>query len=126
MAVLLLFFLAISPAGYAEDTPRRTMRINLGGDENAKPSLMLPGVEIILAGPPWLQNTEALILIGLFIWSLSWIYDDARRRGRSGFLALVFAFAACYPLSLIWWLWLRPPRQNLNPPPIPGVPNPVP
>jgi len=124
--VLLLLFLAFAPAGYADDTARRAMRINLGGDESAKPNLVLPGVKVILAGPPWLQNTESLIIMGLFVWSLVWICRDAHRRGKSWGWAFIYALAACYPLSLIWWLWLRPPRQNLNPPTVAGTPNPVP
>ncbi len=126
MALLLLLFLAFSPAGFADDTGDHSVHINLGGDPDAKPTLVLPGFKIILAGPWWLQNIETLVIVTLFVWSLVWICRDANRRGKSGFWAFVFALAACYPLSLIWWLWLRPPRQYLAPPPIPGRPIPAP
>jgi hypothetical protein len=37
-----------------------------------------------------------------------WVARDAGRRGKSGFFACLFAIMAGWPLSLLWWLWLRP------------------
>src|SRR5437016_2565051 len=101
MAMLLLFsiFLALTAAGFAADSDKNTITINLGGGPDSQPNLRLPGFNITLAGPPWLQATETLILVSLFLWSLVWICGDASRRGKSAFWAFVFAFAACYPLS---------------------------
>ncbi len=117
---LVLLLLAVAPEAFADSSGHKAIRITLGGDENSQSNLELPGFKITLAGPPWLRNTEALVCIGLFVWSLIWICQDAGRRGKNGFGAFIFAIAACYPLSLLWWLWLRPPRLRAVPPPIPG------
>src|SRR5689334_6576758 len=67
------------------------------------------GLKVDLVGPPWFQNTCTLLTLIFVIWSLFWIRHDARKRGKSPFGALLFALFACYPISLLWWLWLRPP-----------------
>jgi len=52
-----------------------------------------------------------LALVG-FIASVIWVARDAAKRGKSGLLAGLFAVVAMWPLSLVWWLWLRPPSPD--------------
>lgn len=72
-----------------------TMEINIGG-------------HFPVSGPPFF----VILFIILFIWSLVWTAKDARRRGKNVFWAVIFALAATWPVSLLWWLWLRPPLQK--------------
>ena len=72
-----------------------------------------------VSGPWWV-----VIPIGvLFITSVCWIMNDAEKRGKSGCVALLFLFAATWPVSILWWLWLRPPSDQTPktspPPPLP-------
>jgi hypothetical protein len=79
------------------------------------------GWKIPLNGPPWFQNTIVIILLGLTIWSLVWISKDAKKRGKSSFGAVFFAISAAYPISLLWWLWLRPALLSRRSPSAPPV-----
>jgi len=56
-----------------------------------------------------------VLLLGflVFIGSMIWVARDAGKRGKSGFWACLFALMAGWPLSLLWWMWLRPaPRAK--------------
>jgi hypothetical protein len=59
---------------------------------------------IELSAPPFII---LLALVG-YIASVIWVSRDARKRGKSGFFAGFFAAIALWPVSLIFWLWLRP------------------
>jgi len=72
-----------------------SMEANLGGH--------LP-----VSGPPFF----VFLFVALFIWSLVWVAKDAKRRGKNAFWAVVFALSAAWPISLLWWLWLRPSLQT--------------
>ncbi len=74
-----------------------------------------------VSGPWWV-----VVLIGvLFIISVCWIMNDAEKRGKSGCVALLFLFAATWPISILWWLWLRPPAdQTPKPAPPPSLSEP--
>jgi hypothetical protein len=43
--------------------------------------------------------------------SLVWVFFDARRRGRPGVLVALLVAVVLWPLGLIVWLFVRPPRQ---------------
>jgi hypothetical protein len=45
----------------------------------------------------------------LSVWSFLWIYRDASKRDKNGFLAVLFILMTGWPVSFIYWLWLRPP-----------------
>ena len=49
-----------------------------------------------------------LIVLGLLIWSLIWVYQDAEKRGKSGILAAVTVFFMNWPFSMLLWLLFRP------------------
>lgn len=73
--------------------------------------LLKPGGSLHLG---YLQVEQApplavLAILAFGLWSLRWIHRDAERRGKSGVGAFFFAVLAGWPLSLLWWRWLRPP-----------------
>lgn len=61
-----------------------------------------------LEGPAILVLSGLIIGVGMAIATLVWLYRDARCRGKSGFLAIAFILLTGWPLSFIWWFWLRP------------------
>ena len=76
---------------------------------DANVNIDFSGLEI--KGPVWFVLPAFLVSFGFFIWSLMWIFGDAERRGKSGWLSVLFLLAAFWPWSLLWWLWLRPPPR---------------
>ena len=62
-----------------------------------------------LEGPFLYVESVFLAFIIFSVASMVWIYKDARKRGKSGFVALLFIFLTGWPASFIWWFWLRPP-----------------
>ena len=89
------------------------MTIDLGDDG----SFEIGNLKV--SGPWWLMLPLGI----LFIWSVFWIIGDAKQRGKSGCVVLLFLFAATWPVSILWWLWLRPP---LGQTPSPSLPPPLP
>lgn len=55
-----------------------------------------------------LEMFVLLLLGGLLIWSIIWVYGDAERRGKPGILVAILVFLAGWPIGLIFWLVLRP------------------
>ena len=51
-------------------------------------------------------------LIYLSITSLIWVYQDAELREKKGWHAVLFALLTGWPLSLVWWCWLRPEAER--------------
>jgi hypothetical protein len=49
-----------------------------------------------------------VIVLGLLIWSLVWVYRDAEKRGKSGALVALLVFLLEWPVSLLVWLVFRP------------------
>jgi len=54
----------------------------------------------------------ALCIVTVFVGSLTWLYLDAERRGKSRLIAILFILLTGWPASFIWWLWLRPPLRG--------------
>lgn len=50
----------------------------------------------------------ALAILGLFVWSLVWVYRDAEVRGKEGWLALLVVLFMNWPFSLLIWMLFRP------------------
>lgn len=80
----------------------------------AHASLQLPGSVLPISAPPFV----ILVYLGVVIWSIRWVARDANARGKAGAVVGVFAFFCGWPLSLIFWRWVRPPLL-LTPPPLP-------
>jgi hypothetical protein len=53
-----------------------------------------------------------LIILGLLIWSLIWVYGDAEKRGKPGCLVALLVFLLEWPISLLVWLVFRPDIKN--------------
>ena len=49
-----------------------------------------------------------LLILGLLIWSLIWVYGDAERRGKPGWLVVLLVLFLNWPISLLVWLVFRP------------------
>ncbi|MFB0565905.1 MAG: hypothetical protein ACETWK_09545 [Candidatus Aminicenantaceae bacterium] len=49
-----------------------------------------------------------LLILALLIWSLVWVYGDAERRGKPGWLVVLLVLFLDWPISLIVWLVFRP------------------
>jgi hypothetical protein len=54
------------------------------------------------------------LVIGFSLAALPWVYEDAKKRDKNGILAFLFIVTAGWPLSILWWLWLRPPVTKEN------------
>ena len=65
---------------------------------------------ILLAAP------FVLVVLGLLIWSLIWVYQDAEKRGKPAWLVVLLVFLLNWPISLLAWLVFRPetsgPRRH--------------
>jgi len=49
-----------------------------------------------------------LVILGLLIWSLVWVYGDAEKRGKPGWLVVLLVLFLDWPISLLVWLVFRP------------------
>jgi hypothetical protein len=63
-------------------------------------------------GPLIIVVPTVIAFFGIFFGSLVWVFRDAAKRNKSGFIALLFILLTGWPASFIWWLWLRPPSQS--------------
>ena len=58
-----------------------------------------------------------LMILGLLVWSLVWIYQDAEKRGKPGWLVLLMALFLNWPVSLLVWVVFRPePKPSIEKP----------
>ncbi len=53
-----------------------------------------------------------LIILGLLIWSLIWVYRDAELRGKQGWLVVLLVLFLDWPISLVVWLVFRPEMKK--------------
>lgn len=68
---------------------------------------------------PWnnLNNLNPVTAVGglalaaLFIWSLYWAYKDAKARGKEPWLVIALIALLNWPVSLLLWLVIRPPKH---------------
>jgi hypothetical protein len=49
-----------------------------------------------------------LVLLGLLIWSLIWVYGDAKKRGKPGWAVVLLVLLLEWPISLLLWIVFRP------------------
>jgi len=50
--------------------------------------------------------------LGVYIWSLIWLYNDAQRCGKNGCLLTLLIGLLLWPLGLLVWLLARPDRRR--------------
>lgn len=48
-----------------------------------------------------------VLLLGLYIWSIVWAYNDAKKRNQSPVLVAIMVALLSWPLGLIVWLVVR-------------------
>jgi hypothetical protein len=55
-----------------------------------------------------------VIIVILISWffSSAWIIRDSIVRGKNPFVVFLFHTIAGWPLSILWWLYLRPPKRK--------------
>ncbi len=53
----------------------------------------------------------AVILV-LLIWSLVWVYGDAEKRGKPGWIVALMVFLLNWPISLLVWVVFRPEEKT--------------
>lgn len=58
-----------------------------------------------------------LLLIGLYAYSLIWVYRDAEKRGKSGVVVMLLVAFLFWPLGLLVWLAVRDNRKTSSAPP---------
>jgi len=49
-----------------------------------------------------------LVVLGLLIWSLVWVWRDAEKRGKPGWVVALMVFLLEWPISLLVWVVFRP------------------
>ena len=49
-----------------------------------------------------------LVVLGLLIWSLVWVWRDAEKRGKPGWIVALMVFLLEWPISLLVWVVFRP------------------
>jgi hypothetical protein len=63
---------------------------------------------LYIHGPLIVVFVELILLLYFLVGSLAWLWQDARKRNKSAWVAVVFVLCTGWPLSFLWWLWLRP------------------
>ncbi len=53
-----------------------------------------------------------LVILGLLIWSLVWVYGDAEKRGKPGWIVALMVFLLNWPISLLVWVVFRPEEKT--------------
>ena len=65
-------------------------------------------------GPLILYVLYLIVSAGIFFGSFVWLYKDASNRNKNGVLAILFILFTGWPISFIYWLWLRPPIKEAS------------
>jgi hypothetical protein len=64
-----------------------------------------------------LKSVAALIvfvvIVGIYVCSIGWVYHDANNRGKSGCLVALIVMFLSWPFSLIAWVVFRPDDTDL-------------
>lgn len=63
----------------------------------------------------WVLPTACLVF---FVWSMGWLFGDAKRLGKNPFVVCFLVAITTWPVSLLSWLVFRPSA----PPPSPRPP----
>jgi hypothetical protein len=55
-----------------------------------------------------------VLVVGLILWSLIWVYNDAKARGKSGWLVTLLVMLVSWPFGLPVWIALRPEIKQVS------------
>ena len=69
-----------------------------------------------LEGPACMAIPALVAILFVFLGLFVWLYQDARKRNKNEIVTILFIVLAGWPLSLVWWFWLRPPLKNTSNP----------
>lgn len=61
-------------------------------------------------GPAIVVLPALILFLAALVASMIWLYRDAVSRRKSGVLAMLFVLVTGYPVSFLWWFWLRPAK----------------
>lgn len=50
------------------------------------------------------------VMIALFVYSIVWVYKDAKARGKNPYLVALLLALLEWPISIILWLVIRPKK----------------
>jgi hypothetical protein len=88
------------------------MTTNLIRQLLSRASFEAPG-RLKIEGPAIIVLPAVIAIVFCSITSLLWVYKDAVKRNKNGLIALLFIILTGWPVSFLWWFWLRPPlRRN--------------
>ena len=62
--------------------------------------------------PALLAVPLIVAVIYFSIASFVWLYQDAEERGKKGWTAILLVFLTGWPVSFLWWFWLRPKGER--------------
>lgn len=65
-------------------------------------------------GPVILLFPAIFAALAALVIPLFWAYWDAVKRAKNGFALLALLLITGYPISFIWWFWLRPPTRKFD------------
>ena len=51
-------------------------------------------------------------IIYFSIASFVWLYQDSEKRGKKGWTSLILVLLTGWPISFLWWFWLRPQGER--------------
>jgi antibiotic biosynthesis monooxygenase (ABM) superfamily enzyme len=69
-------------------------------------------VDAIFSGFGLIMIIIGILLLIFWGWSVVWAYNDARRRGKPGWLVALVVLLMIWPVGLVLWLLLRPINQK--------------
>jgi len=55
------------------------------------------------------------LIVGIIYFSIAsfvWLYRDAEERGKKGRTAILLVLLTGWPISFLWWFWLRPKGER--------------
>lgn len=53
-----------------------------------------------------------LLILVLYIWSIVWVYRDAERRSKPGWLVALLVALLSWPIGLLIWFIFRPSART--------------
>ena len=63
----------------------------------------------------------AIGVLGLLVWSLMWVYQDAEARGKPGWVVSLLVLLLKWPISLLAWIVFRPELTGTAKKPAPHI-----
>ena len=65
-------------------------------------------------GGGWAEWILLAVFLPLYLYSMVWVYYDAKKRKRGPWAPVAFIALGGWPLSLFWWTLLRPDYASME------------